>query len=126
LPDFTDGEQDPLEMDRSTRPDGEKQLQLLLVDATFGTEELSLYADVIEQVESEPCLWMHVDDAARLGFAEGDQIVLTLDAGTLETRVRLARNMARGTLVLPRHRQLPWQKVKDFSVVVPFESVMKG
>ena len=71
LPDSADGEQVPLDMDRSRAPDAEQQLQLLLVDATFGTEELSLYADVIEQVESEPCLWMHTDDAAKTRVCRG-------------------------------------------------------
>jgi NADH-quinone oxidoreductase subunit G len=125
LPESADGEQVPLDLGRSRAPDEQQQLQLLLVDATFGTEELSLYADVIEQVESEPCLWMHTDEAARLGFAEDDPIVLTLDAGTLESRVRPTKNMARGTLVLPRHRQLAWQKVKDFSIMLPLEGVKK-
>ena len=116
----------PLNTDLSMVSDAVNQLQLLLVDSIFGTEEFSLYSDVIRQVEGEPCLHMHPDDAARLGFAEGDPIVLTLDAGTLEIRVRLTGNMARGTLVLPRHRRIDWQKAKAFSAMLPFDSLKKA
>jgi len=125
IPDSAEAEPVPTDTESAISPDTEKQLELLLVDSIFGTEELSLYSKVIQQVEGEPCLHMHAEDAAELGFAEGDRISLTLDAGTLEIRVSLSKTMAPGTLVLPRHRKLDWQKVKDFSTLIPSHRIKK-
>ena len=36
-----------------------------VADWTFGTEELSTYSQYIQQVEKEPCLFMHPKDAMR-------------------------------------------------------------
>jgi NADH-quinone oxidoreductase subunit G len=98
-------------------------LQLLLVDSLFGTEELSRYADVIQKVEGEPSLLMHIDDAARLGFADGDRVSIPLENGSLEVRMRLSRSMAQGTLILPRHRMLDWQRLKGFSVTISGDGI---
>ena len=35
------------------------QLELLLVDWTFGTEELAGYSDILREVETAPVLCMH-------------------------------------------------------------------
>jgi NADH-quinone oxidoreductase subunit G len=126
LPDASIAEQTPLNIDLSMAPNAEDQLELLVVDSIFGTEELSLYSDVIRQVEGDPCLNMHPEDAAKLGFAEGDRISLTLDDGVLEIGVSLCGNMARGTLVLPRHRQIDWQKIKALPVMLPFDRIKKA
>lgn len=118
LPNVADAEPAPADKGPGVGPGTENELQLLFVDSIFGAEELSQYADVIHQVEGEPCLYMHTQDAGRLGFAEGDRVLLTLDAGAIETRVSLSQSMAPGTLVLPRRRMLEWQKAKGFSTMV--------
>jgi NADH-quinone oxidoreductase subunit G len=115
----------PEEIDQAMRRIAEDQFELLLVDSFFGTEELSQYSNVIQHVEGDTSLSIHPDDAARLGFMEGDLIEITLDAGTLETRVTLSSNMAQGTLVLPRHRKLEWQKVDGLSTMIPSERIKK-
>ena len=125
LPDRADNEPAPVVLDQAPVPDGARQLQLLLVDAIYGSEELSQYSEVIQKVATEPCLAMHIEDASRLGFEEGETVSITLDAGTLETTVRLFRNMAPGTLVLPRHRRFPWLKVKGYSAIVPCDQIKK-
>jgi NADH-quinone oxidoreductase subunit G len=101
------------------------QLQLLLVDATFGTEELSQYSECIRKVEGEPRLWLYTDDAAQLGLADGDRVVMQFEDGPLEVGVNLSPGMAPGTLVLPRHRKLAWHRVKSFSVPMSFDSIGK-
>jgi hypothetical protein len=47
-------------------------LHLLLVDWTFGTEELAAYSDSIREVEKNPCLMMHPKDASRTGVGQGE------------------------------------------------------
>ncbi len=47
------------------------QLELLLVDWTFGTEELASYAPLMQEAEAPPVLLIHPDDAGRLGLGDG-------------------------------------------------------
>jgi NADH-quinone oxidoreductase subunit G len=101
------------------------QLELLLVDWTFGTEELSAYSNSVQQVEQEPCVFLHGDDASKAGLADGDQVTIQLDGGTLEVTLRLSRSMARSVLVLPRHRQLAWQKLREYPMTVDLGQVEK-
>jgi NADH-quinone oxidoreductase subunit G len=125
LPDAADAEPFSAKVGPTVQPEREDELQLLFVDSIFGAEELSRYSDVIHQVEGEPCLSMHTETAGRLGLAEGDRVLLTLDGGTIETGVSLSHGMDRRTLVLPRHRKLAWQKVKGFSTMVTTDRIAK-
>jgi NADH-quinone oxidoreductase subunit G len=100
-------------------------LGLLLVDATFGTEELASYSRHIHQVEEPPRLLMHTEDAAKLGLASGDQVALQLPGGELRAPLQVAENMAPGVLVLPRHRQLDWRLAPDYRVLVPYGDLVK-
>lgn len=126
LPEQVETAPPPEARDAASALHGEKQLQLLLVESVFGTEELAQYADVIHQIEDEPCLQMHPDEAVRLGLADGDAVILNLDGGTLETRVCLTADMARRTLVLPRHRRLDRQKATASSVLLPLNAIAKA
>jgi len=105
------------------RPDD--LLQLLLVDWTFGTEELSCYSDLIWPVESEPCITLHDEDAGRAGLADGDRVLVQLDRGEVEVKVCVSKKMARGVMVLPRHRRLEWQKLKSSSAMAPLSGIKK-
>jgi NADH-quinone oxidoreductase subunit G len=100
-------------------------LELLLIDWTFGTEELSGYSLTIQNVEKAPCLFMHPKDAVRAGLRDKDRVTLQLDGGPLEMEVSVAENMASGVILLPRHRQLPWQRMKTFPVRIPFDGIKK-
>ncbi len=112
---LTQGEKDRL--------DG--HLELLLVDWTFGTEELSTLSKYIKEVEREPSLLMHPKDASRLSLMNQDRVALQLDAGKLEVKLSISENMALGVLVLPRHRQLEWQKLKTLPARVSFDQIKK-
>lgn len=103
----------------------EDHLQLLLVDWTFGTEELSSYSTFVQQAEKKPSLFMHAEDAPRLNLKSGDKVALSLDGGPVEVELCISEKMAPGVTVLPRHRQLSWQKVKDWPVMVPFERIKR-
>jgi anaerobic selenocysteine-containing dehydrogenase len=86
-------------------------VELLLVDWTFGTEELAGYSDILREAETTPALCMHPREAEKSGLADGQQVALHLPNGSLTVAVKLSAAMARGVMVLPRHRQLNWRKL---------------
>jgi NADH-quinone oxidoreductase subunit G len=92
----------------------QNSLDLLIVDWTFGTEELSGFSSFAERGETPPLLMMRGDEAARLGLSDGDKVTLRLPGGSLEIKLKAVRNMARGLLVMPKHRRLAWQKARSF------------
>jgi NADH-quinone oxidoreductase subunit G len=103
----------------------DKDLELITVDWTFGTEELSVRSPYLRQVEKEPCLFLSEIDAARLGISRGDRVALQTDAGTVEVHAALAGNMARGILVLPRHHRLPWQHLQALKIRLNHNQILK-
>ncbi len=101
------------------------QAELLLVDWTFGTEELASYAPVLREAEGEPVLCLHPQDAARSGLAAGNRAAVHLPKGSLAVTVKLAENMAPGVMVLPRHRRLDWRKLAGTRVYLPPHLIAK-
>jgi NADH-quinone oxidoreductase subunit G len=101
------------------------QLELLLVDQTFGTEELAGYSAYIQKVEEEPHLLLQADLAADLGLAAGDQVALHLPGGEVAVRLQTARRMAPGVAILPRHRRLDWQKVHGWPTWIGPDHIKK-
>jgi NADH-quinone oxidoreductase subunit G len=86
-------------------------LEVIGVEQTFGTEELSGYAAAIEGLGPPPRFLMHPGDAAALGLGSGERIVLELPGGPLEAPLELSPHVASGVVLLPRHRQLLWQRL---------------
>jgi len=82
---------------------------LLFVDSTFGTEELSAGSACLEPLAAEPFAGLNRWDAAGLGVADGDRVSIRSKHGALDVRVKLFENMACGVIVVPRHRKLAWQ-----------------
>ena len=89
-----------------------KEMELLTVDLTFGTEELSGYSSHLHSVEEPPYLIMHPRDAGRLGLKAKDTVRLILGDGVVGATLCVAENMAPGVMVLPRHRQLEWLRLE--------------
>lgn len=125
--------EEPLEKaySRNQRPEDPERipgdgLELLLVDWTFGTEELSSYSKYIYEVETLPRVTLHRSDASRLGFSDGERITLHLPGGSLNVELKAMENMARGVMVLPRHRQLDWQRVPGGQLSIPFKAIEKS
>jgi NADH-quinone oxidoreductase subunit G len=104
---------------------GNGELELLLSDWTFGTEELSAYSKFIQQVEKEPCLSMNPKDASRAGMKDGESVTLHLNRGPLVMELRVASNVAPGIIVLPKHRQLPWQKMERWPEIIGLDRIKK-
>jgi len=102
-----------------------KGLELLLTHRTFGTEELSAYSRPAIKGESTPKLMMHAEDAGRLKLADKDRIALSLAGGEVVVELEIASDMAHGVIILPRHRRLEWQKLKQRPVMVPDDAVRK-
>jgi len=84
-------------------------LDLLTVDWTFGTEELSGYSPCLQQREDDPCLLVQNDDAAAIGLVHGDTAKIETDTGRIQVPVKVVEQMAAGVVVLPRHRRIDWQ-----------------
>jgi len=85
--------------------------ELIVVDWTFGTETLSVRSSCLDAVTPAPCIQICAADAADLGLAAGDTVVLDLPRGALAVTVQPQTHMARQTLVLPRHHRLNWQQM---------------
>jgi NADH-quinone oxidoreductase subunit G len=112
-----------IERERKQRPD--ESLELVLVNWTFGTEELSRSSPPLMKLEQEPAVFIHVDDAARLGLSDSDRVTIVLDRGSLEVSVSVKENMASGIIVMPRHRLLEWQQIETLPKFVSYEDVKK-
>jgi NADH-quinone oxidoreductase subunit G len=111
------------ERERKQSPDN--SLELVLANWTFSTEELSQYSPPLMKLEKEPSVFVHVDDAARLGLSDSDKVTILLDGGALEVSVSVKQNMALGVIVMPRHRLLEWQKIETLPKFISYEDVRK-
>jgi NADH-quinone oxidoreductase subunit G len=103
----------------------EDLLEVILTDWTFGTEELSLFSPPLRKLEKKPCVFMHVNDAAKVGLSPGDKVRIQLDEGDVEVDICIEENMTPGVVVLPRHRLLEWQKIKRLPKFVRLEEIEK-
>jgi anaerobic selenocysteine-containing dehydrogenase len=97
-----------------------------LVEWAFGTEELSGYSEPTRRVEPSPFLWMNDEDAAGRGLREGDRVAISTGDGKLEADLRISSAMARNALILPRHRDLDWQRLEGFRVTMPLSGLRKA
>jgi NADH-quinone oxidoreductase subunit G len=110
-------EQDrPVEPQLHRKPDGD--LELITVDWTFGTEELSVRSPYLRQMEKEPYLFLSKTDAAQLGISDGDRMAIRSDAGTIDVHAAVVENMAPGILMLPRHHRLDWQHLEALKMTL--------
>ncbi|MBW2248769.1 MAG: hypothetical protein JRF62_16635, partial [Deltaproteobacteria bacterium] len=106
----------PVAPPSKSKPDGD--LELITVDWTFGTEELSVRSPYLRQMEKDPCLFLSKKDAAQLGISDGDRIAIRSDAGTIHVHAAVVENMASGILVLPRHHRLDWQHLEALKITL--------
>ena len=86
-------------------------LELIAVERTFGTEELSSHSECLTDLEEGPSIFICRTDAEKLNLAEGDVVSIELNQETIEGKLQVADHMAAGTLVIPRHKDLDWQKM---------------
>jgi len=84
----------------------------MVSDLTFGSEALSAHSECLRELEPEPAVIMHTDDAKPLALNDGDPVCIQTKSDRLEARLKVVENMAPGVLVVPRHRKLAWQIFK--------------
>ena len=101
-------------------------LELLLVNRTFGTEEMSSYSRSLRETVSHPSLILPVEVGGRLGFRNREPAIISLDGGPLEIAVDLQEHLAAGVMVLPRQDQLVWQKITAYPVRVSLDQIKKS
>jgi NADH-quinone oxidoreductase subunit G len=100
-------------------------LELIAVERTFGTEALSSYSECLTDLKEGPGIFICRADAEKLNLAEGDMVSLELDRGKLEANLRIADHMAAGTLVIPRHKDLGWQRTGTGNILVSKDRIRK-
>jgi NADH-quinone oxidoreductase subunit G len=93
-------------------------LQVLLVERTFGTEELSCRAPLLAASAPEPWIDLAAADAGKAGLAHGAWLLVPLPGGPLRARLRVHQDMAPGLLLLPRDPRLLWQRLAGTGVLV--------
>jgi NADH-quinone oxidoreductase subunit G len=102
------------------------ELQLILTDWTFGTEELSSYSPPLRELEDQPCVFIHSDQAAKMKLQDGDRVVIQFESDALEVTLRAVENMAADVIVLPRHRRFAWQIFESGKIRVKTSRIRKA
>jgi len=102
------------------------ELALLMVQATFGTEELSSYSRPALKMEREPTGFLHPQTASLLGVKAGDRIRLEWEQGELELTLMTKEHMVGDLLAVQAHRALAWEKVGSLPGSLKFEQVRKS
>ncbi len=83
------------------------QFQLLMVEWTFGTEELSSCSPCLNDVTQAPFVLMAETDAHKLGLQDGDKVAIGFEQSQLHVDLKTTSQLAPKTMVLPRHHKLP-------------------
>jgi anaerobic selenocysteine-containing dehydrogenase len=90
---------------------GPDELQIVLVERTFGTEDLSSYSACLAALQDEPFAALHPKEAEALGVRDGDRIAVPSGAGPAVLAVKVFDHMATGVMVVPRLRRPAWQMI---------------
>jgi len=100
-------------------------LELIAVERAFGTEVLSALSDCLAELGGAPAVLMGSGDATELNLTDGDVVSIELDGGTIEAKLQVADHMAAGTLIIPRHKELDWQKLGTGQTLVRKDQIRK-
>jgi NADH-quinone oxidoreductase subunit G len=99
--------------------------ELIPVEWTFGTEELSAHSACLKDLGGIPGIFMNRNDAQKLNLTNGDRLSIELDSGAIEAKLQAEDDMAAGTLVIPRHKDLDWQVMGIGRTLVPKDQIRK-
>ena len=83
--------------------------RLIHVEKTFGSEELSAWADPLQALESGAGIAMNRAAGEALGLRHGDTVRIRVGAAGIEGQLLLADNMAADLVVVGRTRKHFWQ-----------------
>jgi anaerobic selenocysteine-containing dehydrogenase len=101
-------------------------MELMVVEWTFGTEELSRYSTHTMKAEMPPRVLMNKSDAARIGLSDGDRVEIRLPRGGVSAELETNDRVAPGVIVVPRHRRLDWQHLDGLRMQISEDWIRKG
>lgn len=100
-------------------------MDLLTGELTFGSEVLACRSPQLVELEPPPRACLSEQDAMRLQLRMGDRIAIDAGAGDIDIQVAVSGRMASGTLFLPRHHMLDWQRLKYRRMRLSLERIRK-
>jgi NADH-quinone oxidoreductase subunit G len=80
------------------------QLHLLVTEHLYGSELLSDLSPCLQAVKSDPYVWLHPQDVARLKLVEGKPVRLCTSLGEWTLELRINGDISPGVAVVPRLR----------------------
>ncbi|MEJ2728583.1 MAG: NADH-quinone oxidoreductase subunit NuoG [Deltaproteobacteria bacterium] len=101
------------------------KFEIICVERTFGTEELSAHSGCLKDLAETPVVFMNRSDAQKLDLTDGDRISIELGSGAITATLRAKGNMAAGTLAVPRHNDLDWQLMGTGRTLVGKDKIRK-
>jgi NADH-quinone oxidoreductase subunit G len=100
-------------------------LELITVERTFGTEELSSFSPHLQAFASEAGVFIHRTDAGRLGLQDGDTVEVSTDRGSVRARASVVDHMRSGLMIVPRLKGLDWQRLAAGRATIAFDRIRK-
>ena len=91
---------------------------LLMVEWTFGTEELSARSPVLGELTPPAAAVLHSETAAQSGLTDGGEMLIAGKTGHLRVPCKIDDRTAPGVVVIPRHHLLKWQVLGATRVAV--------
>lgn len=88
---------------------GPDELDIVLTDRVFGSEELSSYSACLAPLEEAPFVGLSRQDAGILGIQSGDRLEIRTAGGEVRLAARVFDRMAAGVVLVPRLRGVAWQ-----------------
>jgi anaerobic selenocysteine-containing dehydrogenase len=98
-------------------------LEVLLTELTFGTEELSSHSPTLAELTPEPFIVASERDAAAMGLKDGDLVRMRLPHGSARCRLCVSVRTAPGTIVLPRLSGSGWQGAGGLDIRLAPEAI---
>jgi len=125
IPDKAQG--DPLAARPSAiPPEAYTQADLIITEQAFGTEELSSYGSILKSLAPSPQVVLNTLDAGSIELREEDQVLMACPIGQVDCFLRMADNMARSTVVLPRRADSGWRHAVAHGYIVELALLKKG
>ncbi len=106
-------------------PPSEDKICVLVVDNTFGTEQLSFFTPCLKEVEKKPHAAMHPETMKSLDLSAGDRIAVGSGERGAVAPVVARENMAANTIVLPGLVAFDWRVFEKLPAYVDKKTIRK-
>jgi predicted molibdopterin-dependent oxidoreductase YjgC len=88
----------------------------MISQSLFHSGKLSLKAKGLMQIQSEGKLYLHPEEAARLGLGEGDRVKVMNSLGEMSTTVSLRERIPHGMAMFPEHFDQEVRRLLPYAV----------